>query len=118
MRKIFLKIKTHQQGFTLVEIIVTLVILIILVAVVLVRFITLSHSADTAACKANQYALKAAQTLHYVKTLEQGKGYFTESLNDLAPYINGGQIPRCPRGGEYILLTEGEIMCTNEDHQQ
>lgn len=118
MREKLLKIKTNQQGFTLIEIIVTLVIVGILVTILNLHFINLSHSADTAACLANQYALVSAQEVYYVKTFEQEAiGHYAESLNDLVPYIIGGQIPDCPRDGEYFILPEGEISCTISDHQ-
>ena len=115
-----LKNNTNSQyGFTLVEIIVTLVIMAILVTTVLAKFINLSNSSETAVCITNQHSLTTAQTIHFVeKQQNEGTGYYAATLNDLAPYINNGQIPQCPGGGIYNLLPAGQITCTIGNHQR
>ena len=119
MEKTIQRIQNSEYGFTLVEIIVTLVILGILVTTVLVKFINLSDSSEMAACITNQHSLTTAQTLYFLTKLENEEtGYYAESLNDLIPYIIGDQIPRCPSDGTYILLPEGQITCTIENHQR
>ncbi|MBN2030650.1 prepilin-type N-terminal cleavage/methylation domain-containing protein [bacterium] len=117
MRNHILKMGNSEQGFTLIEVIITSVILGILIGIVSLRFISLANAADTAVCKTNQCTIITAQTQYYVATLELGDGHFAETIDDLLPYIKGNQPPQCPRGGEYILLPHGRVSCTVGDHQ-
>lgn len=109
--------KNSELGFTLIEVILTVIILGLLIGIISLRFISLANAADTAVCKTNQYSITTAQAQHYVATLEEGKGYFAESIDDLLPYIKGNQTPQCPREGEYILLPHGKVRCTIDEHQ-
>ena len=105
-----------ENGFTIVEIILTIVIVGILAASMVSRFVDLSSSADASACKANQMSLETAQRLYYVKTLQEHNGQFAQSLEDLTPYLRNESIPECPSGGEYLIIPGGEITCTIGDH--
>ncbi len=113
-----LKTENGEQGFTLIELTSTLIILGILIGIISLRFISLANAADTAVCKTNQCTILTAQAQYFVATFEQGEGNFAESLNNLTPYIKDGQIPQCPRKGEYILLSDGSVTCTIEAHQR
>lgn len=109
----------RENGFTIVELIVTLVIFGILVAAMVTRFVDLSSAADAAACKSNQVALEQAQRVYFIETSLQGKsGQYADALEDLAPYINGETIPECPGGGQYHILAQGKVTCTIGDHQR
>ncbi len=110
--------KNLEHGFTLIEVLITLIIIVILISVISVRLISLANSADTAACKTNQYTIITAQSLFFVDKLKQGNGFFAESFDLLLPYIDGGKMPHCPRNGEYRLLPKGEVTCTINDHQK
>jgi prepilin-type N-terminal cleavage/methylation domain-containing protein len=109
----------REKGFTIVELIVTLVIFGILVAAMVTRFVDLSSAAEAAACKSNQVTLEQAQRVYFIETSLQGNGgQYAGALEDLVPYINGATIPDCPGGGQYHILAQGRITCTIGDHQR
>ena len=95
----------NERGFTMVDLIVTIVILGILATAMATRFFDLSHAADVAACKSNQ------MTLEFY-------GEYATSLDDLKPYLKGETLPECPSNGQYTILPRGEITCTIGEHQR
>ncbi len=107
-----------ERGFTIVDLVVTIVILGILATAMATRFFDLSHSAEVAACKSNQMTLEFAQRLYYVHTVQTGSGDYATSLDDLKPYLKDEILPKCPSNGQYIILPRGEITCTIGEHQR
>jgi len=110
--------KNSNLGFTLVELIVTLVIVGILATAALTQFIDLSHSAHAAACITNQLSLETAQTMYYTTNYLAGDAHYAESIDDLVPFLREEQIPQCPSGGTYKLLSDGKVTCTIPDHKR
>jgi len=109
----------NEQGFTLTEIIVILIIVSILATAALNRFIDMSKAANRAACKANQLALETAQTLLNAQSLiENGESHYAADLNELKPYLRDNTIPSCPSGGSYVIGAKGSISCTISDHNR
>jgi general secretion pathway protein G len=108
----------NERGFTIIDLVVTIVILGILATAMATRFFDLSNSAEVTACKSNQMTLEFAQRLYYVHTVQTGYGEYATSLDDLKPYLKDETLPQCPSNGQYIILPLGEITCTIGEHQR
>ena len=108
-----------EDGFTLVEVIITIVIMSILVAIAVIKYIDVMDTARTATCKMNQVQLESAQTLfytdHYVK--DEAPDY-ASSMEQLMPYLREPNIPVCPLGFHYQILTQGRIACPKASHSR
>lgn len=107
-----------EDGFSLVEIVITLVIIGILASVAFAQFISFSESAKTATCRSNQTSIETAQTLFYTDHYLDGEGRYASDLDELIPYFGNGQLPVCPKEGEYQLLNGGKATCSLEEHQR
>jgi prepilin-type N-terminal cleavage/methylation domain-containing protein len=110
--------KNSESGFTLIELIVIMIILGILMVTLILRYIDLSNSAQTGACRMNQLSLETAQNLYYATTYMQGNGHYAGSVGDLAPYMMNDTHPVCPSGGSYVLLPSGQVTCTQDGHSR
>ncbi len=109
---------TGERGFTFVELIVVIVIISILVAISATRFIDLSNSAKTGACRTNQLALETAQTMYYTENTLNGNGHYAESFNELIHYLLDETIPVCAGDGVYQILSDGKIACSITNHNR
>lgn len=105
-----------ESGFTIVELIVTIVILGILATSLIMRSIDLSQTAQAAACRSNQLTLESAQMFYFIRSAQSGSGSYAMSLDELAPYLIHNEIPQCPTGGTYRLLSDGIVGCTDPRH--
>jgi prepilin-type N-terminal cleavage/methylation domain-containing protein len=112
MEKLALDLK-EQKGFTLIELIIVIIIVAVLSTTVVVQFQHLKSATDSTACKANQAVLSFA-----LISYRGVNGTFAESIEDLAPYVAGDQIPECPSGGEYSIVDEEKIECSLPEHEQ
>ncbi len=106
-----------EDGFTLVELIVTLVIAAILAMAAMNRFLDLSNTAQAGACRCNQLALRTAQTMFYTETYIAGNARYADNMTLLTPYLKNNEQPECPGGGAYLFMALGEIRCTISRHQ-
>lgn len=107
----------RQSGFTVVELVTTIVVLSILVLAVSARYMDLSNGAERSACISMQLALESAQTLFYTQQLIDGnKGRYAADLAELIPFLAHGTEPVCPGGGTYLLTGDGKISCSDADH--
>ena len=106
----------NEKGFTLIDLIITIVILGILAASAATRFVDLSNSAEITACKSNQMSLEAAQQIFYISTLQVNNGRYAENLDELAPFLRSETVPQCPNNGTYRIHAGGHIECSNRDH--
>jgi len=101
----------EQAGMTIIEIIIIVLIIGVLAATVFVQFINTSKNAQTAACLANQAAIKTSLSIYYSQYLD-----YPNDLNVLAPYFVEEKLPECPSGGSYQLIDENDVYCTLEEH--
>lgn len=108
----------NAKGFTLVELILTIVLIGILAGVAIAKYISLSNAGKTAVCKLNQMNLRTAQTLYYTKTyLDSGHPHYADDIKDLKPFMRNEGIPQCPEGYQYQIVGDGLIQCPYPPHQ-
>jgi prepilin-type N-terminal cleavage/methylation domain-containing protein len=111
--------KFHDKhGFSLIELVFTIVLIGIISAVAVAKFINLSDKAKAAVCLANQFALESAQSIYYADQLTKNSDtpHYAEKLDDLAPYMADNRIPTCPLGFKYEIQPPRRIRCGDPDH--
>jgi prepilin-type N-terminal cleavage/methylation domain-containing protein len=110
----------NSEGFSLVELIITLVLIGIIAAIAIVKYINLSDRSKAAICMANQYALESAQTIFYAAQILKNNNapQYASTLDELAPFVTNNTIPTCPLGFEYEIRPEGKIRCPDLEHQR
>jgi prepilin-type N-terminal cleavage/methylation domain-containing protein len=101
-----------EDGFTLMELILVIIIIGILAVTVFVQFISVSDSAKKAACIANQDAMEAAINVYWAEHLD-----YPSVIDEVAPYMSGGSIPVCPGEGVYSLVNSNNVTCSIPEHQ-
>jgi general secretion pathway protein G len=110
--------RSHESGFTLIEVMVVVVILGILAAIVVPRIMSRPDEARVIKAQQDIRALEAALGLYKLDnfeypTTEQGIESLVTKPGDLAPgarWKEGGYLDRLPKdpwGGEYQYLRPG-----------
>lgn len=114
----------YQNGYTLVEVIVTIAIVSILFAVVMPRFFDFSSRARVAACKRNQTNIESAAAIGYASASIENN-YTTQKPSypsSIHAMVNAGFldfIPVCPTGGSYedsYNPANGTVGCSLSEH--
>ena len=103
----------NQNGFTLVEILVAMVMIGLLATLSVPKFVDLGDSADATKCKANQETVEAAAVFTYTDNAMAGNAMFPETLS--AAMFRHGSIPTCPYDGKEInyINNSGSASCPN-----
>ncbi len=108
-----------QEGFTLVELIVVIVLIGILSSVAVPKFLDLSDAAKTAACKQNQAVIETAATMGYAIHAISGSAAYPVSLDDMVTAGLLNKVPPCPGDGSIIYDSSlGTVTCSEVSHQR
>jgi prepilin-type N-terminal cleavage/methylation domain-containing protein len=105
----FDRLRHREEGFTIVELMVVLLIIGILVGIATMSFLfSLSASKDTA-CKANLRTIREAINRYYVDFHD----YPPDLLALVPDYIDSETGMDCPESGERYQYdpTTGDVMC-------
>lgn len=112
-----MKTYNSDNGFTLVELIMVIVIIGILSAVAVPKFVDLTGSANAAKCAANRGAINSALSMTYAAVVasdpSQANWIVTAAPDD--SMFATGAIPECPTGGTYSY-SNGITSCDADGH--
>jgi prepilin-type N-terminal cleavage/methylation domain-containing protein len=100
---------SSERGFTLLELMATLVIIGLLVAIAMASFVGASSNAEAVVCADTRSTLRTA-----VSIAEQEAGHPPTTLEELRPYLHDfDSATRCPESGQPLRVEPGtgEIVC-------
>ena len=106
-------LRKDEQGFTLIELMVVVIIIGILVAIAVPLYGGVQARARDNACAANVRTLNGAVAMYHAE-----EGSFPEDMTELAGSGFLQDDPECPNDGEYEILQDGGdgeyvVTCTN-----
>lgn len=112
----------NDKGYTLIEMIATIIIISSLASIAIPKFIDLTDEALKAKCQAFQGAISSAAAMNYALAVlnDPSQADWLENLKieDVeADWFATGVIPVCPSGGVYTLVN-GNVVCSTQDHNR
>jgi len=100
----------NQQGFTLVEMMVVVVIVGILITIAVPVYNKVTATAEEKACLANIKIIEGAMEVY-----KAANGTLPGSVGDLMEEKKGGPFlkekPRCPSDNQDYVLSNGKVTC-------
>lgn len=105
-----------EDGFTLIELIMVIIIFGIITSVAIPKFLNLRDEANNARCAANRGAINSAIATVYstiaIQNPSQANWLSNATIASLDDSMFAtGQVPVCPTGGDYTL-NMGQITCS------
>ena len=98
-----------DEGFSLVELMIVVLIIGILVSIAVVSYSVSISTSKKTACRANLKVIRDQLTSYYA-----GHGAYPPTLQDLVPdYVESGSSLRCPESGEAYEYdpVNGNVSC-------
>ncbi len=111
-------LRRNEQGFTLIELMVVVIIIGILVAIAVPLYGGVQQRARDNACMANVRTLNGAAAMYHAET-----GDFPNEVADLEEEGFIQEDPECPNGGTYSIDPEGAegeyvVSCDCSDEEE
>ena len=105
----------QQQGFTLFELVVMMIIIVILAAIAVPKFINLTAEAEEAQCKSNQVILENAALMAREHNALDGISGYPAQLTGIQPFITSGFTTKCSDGATDLIYgsSNGSVNCPN-----
>jgi type IV pilus assembly protein PilA len=92
-----------HRGFTMVEMLCTVLVFLILMAVSIPFFLSAQNDAKKKQCRANMVTIANAEEQYKIKSASH---VYTTTLSSLTPEIPA--VPVCPTGGTYsVVISNG-----------
>lgn len=112
-----LKFRKNQEGFTLVELLIVVVILGIIAAIAIPRYASTRAETEKQVCRSNLAAMRTA--IGEIIFTGYGEPPVPIPAEDVTPEMVASRfphgLPKCPNGVDYVW-SNGEVTCSVAGH--